>query len=325
MQQFERADFEIKEYVEDEHYGKFTMGPLERGFGTTIGNAIRRVLISSMPGGAVYSIKIEGVYHEFTAIPGVVEDVTAIVLNIKDLILEIENDESYTLRLDAVGPKTVTAGDIEYPTGVKCLNPELVICHLAEGGKIEMELRARKGRGYVSADANKALYIGSSQGIGTIYTDSIFTPVTKATYAVEQTRVGQNANYDNLTLEVWTNGEITPQQAVALSAKILIDHLELLTTVKEGVKEMANVIKEAGDEVDSKGFNMVIEDLDLSVRSYNCLKRAGIQTVEELTQKTEEEMMRVRNLGKKSLKEVKDKLENLGKSFRSSDLQNLGG
>ncbi|MBR0473793.1 MAG: DNA-directed RNA polymerase subunit alpha [Erysipelotrichaceae bacterium] len=320
MQQFERADFEIKEYVEDEHYGKFTMGPLERGFGTTIGNAIRRVLISSMPGGAVYSIKIEGVYHEFTAIPGVVEDVTAIVLNIKDLILEIENDESYTLRLDAVGPKTVTAGDIEYPTGVKCLNPELVICHLAEGGKIEMELRARKGRGYVSADANKALYIGSSQGIGTIYTDSIFTPVTKATYAVEQTRVGQNANYDNLTLEVWTNGEITPQQAVALSAKILIDHLELLTTVKEGVKEMANVIKEAGDEVDSKGFNMVIEDLDLSVRSYNCLKRAGIQTVEELTQKTEEEMMRVRNLGKKSLKEVKDKLENLGKSFRSSDL-----
>ncbi|MBQ9036671.1 MAG: DNA-directed RNA polymerase subunit alpha [Erysipelotrichaceae bacterium] len=320
MQQFERADFEIKEYVEDEHYGKFTMGPLERGFGTTIGNAIRRVLISSMPGGAVYSIKIEGVYHEFTAIPGVVEDVTAIVLNIKDLILEIENDESYTLRLDAVGPKTVTAGDIEYPTGVKCLNPELVICHLAEGGKIEMELRARKGRGYVSADANKALYIGSSQGIGTIYTDSIFTPVTKATYAVEQTRVGQNANYDNLTLEVWTNGEITPQQAVALSAKILIDHLELLTTVKEGVKEMANVIKEAGDEVDSKGFNMVIEDLDLSVRSYNCLKRAGIQTVEELTQKTEEEMMRVRNLGKKSLKEVKDKLENLGKGFRTSDL-----
>ncbi|MBR3004215.1 MAG: DNA-directed RNA polymerase subunit alpha, partial [Lachnospiraceae bacterium] len=296
------------------------MGPLERGFGTTIGNAIRRVLISSMPGGAVYSIKIEGVYHEFTAIPGVVEDVTAIVLNIKDMILDVEDDESYTLRLNAVGPKTVTAGDIEYPTGVKCLNPELVICHLAEGGKIEMELRARKGRGHVSSDTNKALYIGSSQGIGTIYTDSIFTPVTKATYSVEQTRVGQNANYDSLTLEVWTNGEITPQQAVALSAKILIDHLELLTTVKEGVSEMGNVIKEAGDEVDSKGFNMVIEDLDLSVRSYNCLKRAGIQTVEELTQKTEEEMMRVRNLGKKSLKEVKDKLENLGKSFRSSEL-----
>lgn len=319
MQQFERADFEIKEYVEDEHYGKFVMEPLERGFGTTIGNAIRRVLISSMPGGAVYSIKIDGVYHEFTAIPGVVEDVTAIILNIKDMILDIDGDESYTLRLDAVGPKTVTAADIEYPTGVKCLNPELVICNLADGGHIEMELRARKGRGYVSADANKALYQGSSQGIGTIYTDSIFTPVKKATFAVETARVGQNANYDSLTIEVWTNGSITPQTAVALAAKILVDHLELLTHVKESVNEMGNVIKEVGNETDAKGFNMVIEDLDLSVRSYNCLKRAGIQTVDELTQKTEEEMMRVRNLGKKSLKEVKDKLAAMGKSFRESD------
>ncbi len=320
MQQFERADFEIKEYVEDEHYGKFVMEPLERGFGTTIGNAIRRVLISSMPGGAVYSIKIDGVFHEFSSIPGVVEDVTAIILNLKELILDIEDDESYTLRLDAVGPKTVTAGDILLPTGVKCLNPELEICHLAEGGKIEMELRARKGRGYISADANKQLFAGSTQGIGTIFTDSIFTPVTKATFAVEPTRVGQDASYDSLTLEVWTNGGITPQQAVALAAKILIDHLELLTSVKESVNELGSVIKEAGNEQDTKGFNMVIEDLDLSVRSYNCLKRAGIQTVEELTQKTEEEMMRVRNLGKKSLKEVKDKLNNLGKSFRSSDL-----
>jgi DNA-directed RNA polymerase subunit alpha len=320
MQQFERADFEIKEYVEDEHYGKFVMAPLERGFGTTIGNAIRRVLISSMPGGAVYSIKIDGVFHEFTAIPGVVEDVTAIILNIKSMILSIENDESYTLRLDAIGPKTVTAGDIVYPAGVECLNPDLVLMHLAEGGKIEMELRAHKGRGYVSADTNKALFQGSSQGIGTIYTDSIFTPVKKATYSVETTRVGQNANYDRLTLEVWTNGSIHPQQAVALAAKILIDHLQLLTSVKESVNQMDSVIKEATNEDAAKGFNMVIEDLDLSVRSYNCLKRAGIQTVEELTQKTEEEMMRVRNLGKKSLKEVKDKLENLGKSFRSSDL-----
>lgn len=320
MQQFERADFEIKEYVEDEHYGRFVMEPLERGFGTTIGNAIRRVLISSMPGGAVYSIKIEGVYHEFSSIPGVVEDVTAIILNLKNMILDIEEDESYTMRLDAVGPKTVTAADIVFPTGVQCLNPDLVICHLAEGGKIEMELRARKGRGYISADTNKQLFAGSSQGIGTIFTDSIFTPVTKATFAVDPTRVGQDATYDSLTLEVWTNGGITPQQAVALAAKILIDHLELLTSVKESVNEMGSVIKEAGNEQDAKGFNMVIEDLDLSVRSYNCLKRAGIQTVDELTQKTEEEMMRVRNLGKKSFKEVKEKLNNLGKSFRSSDL-----
>ena len=319
MQQFERADFEIKEYVEDEHYGKFVMAPLERGFGTTIGNAIRRVLISSMPGGAVYSIKIDGVFHEFTAIPGVVEDVTAIILNIKSMILSIENDESYTLRLDAIGPKTVTAGDIVYPAGVECLNPDLVLMHLAEGGKIEMELRAHKGRGYVSADTNKALFQGSSQGIGTIYTDSIFTPVKKATYSVETTRVGQNANYDRLSLEVWTNGSIHPQQAVALAAKILIDHLQLLTSVKESVNQMDSVIKEATNEDAAKGFNMVIEDLDLSVRSYNCLKRAGIQTVEELTQKTEEEMMKVRNLGKKSLKEVKDKLAAMGKGFRPGE------
>ncbi len=320
MQQFERANFEIQEYVEDEHYGKFVMSPLERGFGTTIGNAIRRVLISSMPGGAVYSIKIDNVFHEFTAIPGVVEDVTAIILNIKDLILKIEDDQSYTLRLDVIGPATVTAGDIIYPTGVECLNPDLVICHIAEGGKIEMELRARKGRGYFSADNNKQLYAGASQGIGTIYTDSIFTPVTKATFSVDSTRVGQTANYDELTIEVWTNGVITPQEAVALAAKILIEHLELLTTVKESVNSMGSVIKPATDEQDTKGYNMVIEDLDLSVRSYNCLKRAGIQTVDELTQKTEDEMMRVRNLGKKSLKEVKDKLASLGKSFRNADM-----
>ena len=320
MQQFERADFEIKEYVEDEHYGKFVVEPLERGFGTTIGNAIRRVLISSMPGGAVYSIKIDGVFHEFTAIPGVVEDVTAIILNIKSMILDIEDDESYTLRLDAVGPKTVTAGDIVYPAGVRCLNPDLVLLHLSEGGKIEMELRAHKGRGYVSADTNKALYQGSSQGIGTIYTDSIFTPVKKATYSVETTRVGQNANYDRLTMEVWTNGSIHPQQAIALASKILVDHLQLLTNVKESISQMDSVIKEASNEDAAKGFNMVIEDLDLSVRSYNCLKRAGIQTVDELTQKTEEEMMRVRNLGKKSLKEVKDKLAAMGKGFRTSDM-----
>ncbi|MBQ1315022.1 MAG: DNA-directed RNA polymerase subunit alpha [Erysipelotrichaceae bacterium] len=319
MQQFERADFKIEEFVEDEHYGKFVVEPLERGFGTTLGNAMRRVLLSAMPGGAVYSIKIDNVFHEFTAIPGVVEDVTAIILNIKDMILEID-DDSHTLRLDAVGPKTVTAGDIEYPAGVTCLNPDLVIAHVAEGGKLEMELRARKGRGYVSADENKKLYQGSSQGIGTIYTDSIFTPITKATFAVDRTRVGQKANYDKLTLEVWTDGSITPQTAVALSAKILIDHFELLTSIKESVNEMGNVIKDSTDEADVKGFNMIIEDLDLSVRSYNCLKRAGIQTVEELTQKTEEEMMRVRNLGKKSLKEVKDKLAALGKGFRTTDL-----
>ena len=320
MQQFERANFTIEEKDVDNNYGKFVLKPLERGFGTTIGNAMRRVLIASMPGGAVYSIKIDGVYHEFTAIPGVVEDVTGIILNIKDMILEIEDDEEHTLRLNAIGPKVVTAGDITYPTGVVCLNPELVICQIAEGGKLNMELRARKGRGYVSADENKALYKESSQGIGTIYTDSIFTPVKKVAFDVEPTRVGQNTKYDSLILEVWTNGAIHPEEAVALSAKILIDHLSILTSVRDSVNESGSVIKEE-NAVNTVGKNnMLIEDLDLSVRSYNCLKRAGIQTVEELTQKTEDEMMRVRNLGKKSLKEIKEKITQLGLSFRNSNI-----
>ncbi|MDO4378110.1 MAG: DNA-directed RNA polymerase subunit alpha [Erysipelotrichia bacterium] len=319
MQQFERADFKIEQYVEDKHYGKFVLSPLERGFGTTIGNAIRRVLLAAMPGGAVYSIKIDGVYHEFTAIPGIVEDVTAIILNIKNLILSIDDDESYTLRINCVGEKTVTAGDIICPTGVKVLNPDLVICHIAEGGKLEMELRARKGRGYLSSDENKAIYQGSSQGIGTIYTDSIFTPVTKATFEVNPTRVKQNAKYDSLTIEVWTNGSIQPQEAVALASKILIEHLQLLTSVKNDVNEIGGLIKDVTTDDTIKGNNMPIEDLDLTVRSYNCLKRAGIATVDELTQRTEEEMMRIRNLGKKSFKEIKEKLQAIGKGFAQAD------
>jgi DNA-directed RNA polymerase subunit alpha len=319
MQQFERAEFEIQQYVEDEHYGKFVLTPLERGFGITIGSAIRRVLLAAMPGGAVYSIKVDGIYHEFETIPGVVEDVTAIILNIKNLILDIENDESYTLRLDVAGPKTVTAADIVCPTGVKILNPELVICNLADGGKIDMEMRARNGRGYLSSDENKALYQSSSQGIGTIYTDSIFTPITKVAIDVTPTRVKQNAKYDCLTVEVWTDGSIEPQEAIALASRILIDHLQLLTSVKDSVNEMNSVLKNATNEDVSKGANMPIEDLDLTVRSYNCLKRAGIQSVDELTQKTEDEMMRIRNLGKKSFKEIKEKLVAIGKNFRQID------
>lgn len=317
MQKFERANFEIKEYVESEHYGKFVMEPLERGFGTTIGNALRRVLLSSLPGGAVYSIKIDNVFHEFTAIPGVVEDVTAIILNIKDLIIKIATDDTYTLRIAAKGPKTVTAGDIECPADVEILNKDLVIATLSEGGVLEMEMKAQNGRGYVSADTNKALYQGSSQGIGTIYTDSIYTPIKKISYESEPTRVGQNAKYDRLIFEVWTDGSITPQESLALGAKILIDHLEILTSIHESVNDTDSFIKEAAGETSNKGLVMMIEDLDLSVRSYNCLKRAGIQTVEELVQKSEDDMMRVRNLGKKSLKEVKEKLTELGLSFKS--------
>ena len=318
MQQFERPDFTIEQYVEDEHYGKFVLSPLERGFGTTIGNAIRRVLLASMPGGAVYSIKVDGVYHEFTAIPGIVEDVTAIILNIKNLILAIDDDESYTLRINAVGETTVTAGDIICPTGVEVLNPDLVICHIAEGGKLEMELRARKGRGYLSSEENKAIYQGSSQGLGTIYTDSIFTPVKKASFEVNPTRVKQNAKYDSLTLEVWTNGSILPQEAVALASKILIEHFQILTNIKD-MGELGSLIKDDTADDTVKGTNMPIEELDLTVRSYNCLKRAGIENVDELTQRTEDEMLRIRNLGKKSFKEIKEKLQAIGKSFSQTD------
>ena len=317
MQKFERAEFEVKEYVESEHYGKFVFEPLERGFGTTIGNALRRVLLSSLPGAAVFAIKMDGVYHEFTAIPGVVEDVTAIILNIKKLILKIADDEVYTLRISKRGPGEVRGSDIICPEGVEILSKDHYICTLEEDGVLEMELQARVGRGYVSADTNKQLYQTQNQPLGTIYTDAIYTPVEQVSYLSEPTRVGQNAKYDKVTLEITTDGSITPAESVAWAAKILIDHLQLLAKVDEQVSEMDSVMKEAQGEVQNKGLVMMIEDLDLSVRSYNCLKRAGIQTVEELTQKTEDEMMRVRNLGKKSLKEVKDKIYELGLSFKS--------
>ena len=317
MQKFERAKIDIKEYIESQHYGKFVVEPFERGFGTTIGNALRRVLLSSLPGAAVYSIKIEKVYHEFTAIPGVEEDVTTIILNIKDLVMTIADDEVYTLRISEKGPKVVTAKDIICPTNVEILNKNNVIATLEEGCVLEMEMKARIGRGYVSADTNKSLYQGSSQGIGTIYTDSIYTPIERVSYQVEPTRVGQDTKYDRLVLEIWTNGSITPEMSLSLGAKILDDHLQLFMDIQESVSQMDSVMKEANGEVVNKGLVMMIEDLDLSVRSYNCLKRAGIQTVEELTMRTEDEMMRVRNLGKKSLKEVKDKLIELGLSFKS--------
>lgn len=317
MQKFERAHFEVKEYDKSQHYGKFVFEPLERGFGTTIGNALRRVLLSSLPGAAVFSIKVDGVYHEFTSIPGIVEDVTAIILNIKTLVMSIQDDEIYTLRISKQGPGAVTGADIICPEGVEVISKDLHICTLEEGGMLEMELQARIGRGYVSADTNKQLYQTPNQPLGIIYTDSIYTPIEKVSYNVEPTRVGQDAHYDKVALEIWTDSSLSPAEAVALASKILIDHLELLTNVHEAVNDMESVMKEAQGEVQNKGLVMMIEDLDLSVRSYNCLKRAGIQTVEELTQRTEDEMMRVRNLGKKSLKEVKDKIYDLGLSFKS--------
>lgn len=319
MQKFERADFEVKEYVESENYGKFELSPLERGFGTTIGNALRRVLLSSLPGAAVFSIKVDGVYHEFTTIPGIREDVSMIILQLKKLIMTIEDDDVYDLQISAKGPCTLTAGDIICPAQVEILNKDLEIAHLEKDVNLEMELKAKNGRGYVSADINKQLNQGASQGIGTVYTDSIYTPIEKVSYNVEPTRVGEDVKYDSLTMEIWTDGSINPQKALSLAAKILIDHLDIVASINEDILNMDNVIMEGTAEQPNKGQQMMIEDLDLSVRSYNCLKRAGIQTVEELQQKTEDEMMRVRNLGKKSLKEVKEKLIELGLGFKSFD------
>lgn len=319
MQKFERADFEVKEYVESENYGKFVLSPLGRGFGTTIGNALRRVLLSSLPGAAVFSIKVEGVYHEFTTIPGIREDVSMIILQLKQLVMTIEDDDVYDLQISAKGPCTITAGDIICPAQVEILNKDLEIAHLEKDVTLEMELKAKNGRGYVSADINKQLNQGASQGIGTVYTDSIYTPIEKVSYNVEPTRVGEDVKYDSLTMEIWTDGSINPQKALSLAAKILIDHLDIVASINEDILNMDNVIMEGTTEQPNKGQQMMIEDLDLSVRSYNCLKRAGIQTVDELTQKTEDEMMRVRNLGKKSLKEVKDKLIELGMGFKSFD------
>lgn len=319
MQKFERADFEVKEYVESENYGKFVLSPLERGFGTTIGNALRRVLLSSLPGAAVFSIKVDGVYHEFTTIPGIREDVSMIILQLKQLVMTIEDDDVYDLQISAKGPCTITAGDIICPAQVEILNKDLEIAHLEKDVTLEMELKAKNGRGYVSADINKQLNQGASQGIGTVYTDSIYTPIEKVSYNVEPTRVGEDVKYDSLTMEIWTDGSINPQKALSLAAKVLIDHLDIVASINEDILNMDNVIMEGTTEQPNKGQQMMIEDLDLSVRSYNCLKRAGIQTVDELTQKTEDEMMRVRNLGKKSLKEVKDKLIELGMGFKSFD------
>ena len=319
MQKYERAHFEVKEYVESDNYGKFVLEPLERGFGITLGNALRRVLISSLPGAAVFSIKADGVYHEFTTIPGVREDVAMMILNIKDLVMKIDDDEIYTLKISAKGPCTVTAGDIICPESVEILNKDLVIAHVEKGGVLEMELKAKNGRGYVSSDANKQIFQGSSTSIGTVFTDSIYTPIEKVAYDVEPTRVGQDAKYDRLVMEIYTDGSITPQMAISLASKILIDHLDIITNVREEVNGMESIMKENNNEVTHREQSMMIEDLDLSVRSYNCLKRAGIQTVDELTQKTEEEMMRVRNLGKKSMKEVKEKITELGLSFKAFD------
>ncbi|EAX47601.1 DNA-directed RNA polymerase, alpha subunit [Thermosinus carboxydivorans Nor1] len=314
MIEIEKPKIEIVEISEDNRYGKIVWEPLERGFGITLGNSLRRVLLSSLPGAAVTSVKIDGVLHEFSTIPGVREDVTDIILNLKELCLKMHSDEPKVLRIEAQGERDVKAGDIITDADVEILNPELHIATLDASGSLKMEITVERGRGYVPADKNKK----PDHVIGVIPVDSIFSPVLRVNYTVTDTRVGNVTDYDKLTLEVWTDGSMRPEEAVSKAAGILVAHLKLFQNITGTPAE-----DEAGDgpfaetpeETGPKTMEMTIEDLDLSVRSYNCLKRAGINTVAELTQKTEEEMMKVRNLGRKSLEEVKKKLEELGLSL----------
>jgi DNA-directed RNA polymerase subunit alpha len=312
MLEIERPKIECKEL--SDNYGMFVVEPLERGFGTTLGNCLRRVLLSSMPGAAASSVKIDGVLHEFSTVPGVKEDVTEIILNLKELRIKLHSDEIVTVAVHAVGECEVTAADIIHDADVEIVNPDLHIATLAEGAALNMEITLEKGKGYVSADKNKK----PNMPIGIIAIDSIFTPITKVNFRVEDTRVGQTTDYDKLTLEVWTSGTIRPEEAVGIAAKIMYEHLALFSNLTDGVQTVEMRGENDGDGKD-KILDMVIEELDLSVRSYNCLKRAGINTIAELVERDEEEMMKVRNLGRKSLEEVQQKLAVLGLSLRSND------
>ena len=305
----------INKYIdEDGHYGRFVVEPLERGYGTTLGNCLRRILLSSLPGAAVTSIKIDGILHEFSTIPGVKEDVTEIILNLKKLAIRLNGDSTKRAIINAVGPKEVTAADIIGDSELEIFNPDLHIATLEEGATLVMELNLARGRGYVPAEQNKT----DATPISVIPVDSIYTPVRKVNYTVENTRVGQVTDYDRLVLEIWTDGSISPDEGVSIGAKIMQEHLNLFIQLTDATASMDIMVEKEEDQKE-KALEMTIEELELSVRSFNCLKRAAINTVEELTQKSEEDMMKVRNLGKKSLDEVKAKLEELGLGLRPSD------
>lgn len=303
-----------KEIDENGHYGKFVVEPLERGYGTTLGNCMRRILLSSLPGAAITSVKIDGILHEFSTIPGVREDVTEIILNLKRLAVRINGDENKRAIINAVGPKEVTAADIIVDADTEIFNPDLHIATLADNATLVMEMNLTSGRGYVPAEQNKK----ENTPIAEIPVDSIFTPVKKVNFTVDNTRVGQVTDFDKLTLELWTDGSITPEEGVSIGAKIMQEHLNLFIGLGSDVDEMEFMIEKDEDRK-VKALEMTIEDLELSVRSFNCLKRASINTVEELTQRSEEDMMKVRNLGMKSLVEVKNKLAELGLSLKPND------
>ena len=314
MIEFERPNIKCLEIDNDSNYAKFVCEPLERGYGITIGNSLRRILLSSLPGSAITSVKIDGVLHEFSTIPNVVEDVPEIVINLKNVRLKLDKNEEKTLRIDVKGPADVKAGDIITDGTVEILNPDLHIATVSEGGILKMELTADMGRGYNNAEKNKK----PDQVIGVLPIDSIYTPVKKVNYAVENTRVGQRVDYDKLTIEVWTDGSLKPYEALSLAAKVMTGHLELFIDLSETAKN-TQIMIEKEENKKEKVLEMSIEDLELSVRSFNCLKRAGISTVEDLTNKSEADMMKVRNLGKKSLDEVTNKIHALGLEFRKDE------
>ena len=317
MIKFEKPDYKIAEYVESSHYGRFELDPLERGFGTTIGNALRRVMLSSLPGCAITSVKIDGVMHEFQKIDGVVEDVTTIILNLKSVVLinhaSKESLANKVLHLTANTEGPVTAGMIACDAEIEVVNPDLVICNLVKGGKIDMEMTIDNGRGYVDAKANEKL-LGEKK-LGVIAIDSLYSPIERVSYEVEPTRVGQNENFDKLIMNVYTNGSITPEEAMALSAKILIEHFNIIADLNN-IADVGGIMAEKKVDTITKTLETPIEEIEFSVRAYNCLKRAGVNTVQDLINKKEVEVTKIRNLGKKSLKEVIDKVKEMGLNFK---------
>jgi len=316
MIEFEKPNYKITDYVESNFYGKFEIEPLERGFGTTLGNALRRVMLSSLPGSAISSVKIEGALHEFQTIEGIVEDVTTIILNLKKVVVKNYTNEIKTIKIDVNKEGPVTAGDIEHDSDIEILNPDLVLANVAKGGHLVMEMTVSNGRGYVRSEENKKLL--DIKKVGVIPVDSLFSPIERVSYEIESARVGQDESYDKLVLQVWTNGSIKPEEAIALASRILIEHFNILTNLSN-IADMTGMMIEKTEDPKVKALETTIEDLDFSVRAYNCLKRAGIHTLQDLVNKSENDMMKIRNLGKKSLKEVLDKVRELGLVLRDED------
>jgi len=316
MIKFEKPQYKVTEYDESSNYGKFELEPLEKGFGLTLGNALRRVMLSSLPGSAITSINIDGVDHEFQTITGIYEDVTAIVLNLKGIVIKNHSEEEQVLTLNVDKEGVVTAADIDCPADVEIINKDQEICTIVKGGKLNMEMTVSNGRGYVRAEANKKLL--KKAKVGTIAIDSIYSPIERVNYEVEEARVGQSTNYDKLVVEIWTNGSMKAEEAIALASRILIEHLNILADLNE-IADISGIMAEKEEDPKVKALETSIDDMEFSVRAYNCLKRSGINTMQDLVNRKESDMMKIRNLGKKSLKEVLDKVKAMGLSFKNDD------